>query len=106
MILSEDPGSPDDYGCVMLVMEKTEYLHRIMWSPETDYIDGRPTIRFQTGRLFWYFFLPNRIVANAADYFLAKSGIFRVPKASWPEEVVIRRLEGRIAQARESPNGR
>lgn len=97
MILSEDPGSPDDYGCVMFVMEKTEYLHRIMWSPETDYIDGRPTIRFQTGRLFWYFFLPNRIVANAADYFLAKSGILRVPKASWPEEVVIRRLEGRIA---------
>jgi hypothetical protein len=100
MIHASDPGTPDEYGCMMLVMENTKYLHRIIWSPETDQIDGHPIYRFQTGRVFWYFFLPDHVVADAADYFLPQSGTLRVPKAPWPEHVVIQRLAGRIAQAR------
>ncbi len=105
MLLSEDPGPTDHYGCVMFAMQKTKYLHRMIWSPETDQIDGLPVYRFQTGRLFWYFFLPNEIPADAASQFLTDSGILRILKAPWNEDVVIQRLAGRIAEARKKSAG-
>ncbi len=105
MLLSEDPGPPDQYGCMMVAMQDTKYMHRIIWSPETDQIDGLPVYRFQTGRLFWYFFLPNAIPAGAASHFLTEGGNLQVPKAPWTEEVVMQRLAGPIAEARKKAGG-
>lgn len=105
MIFSEDPGMPDEYGCLMMAMEETKYLNRIIWSPETDEIDGFPVYRFQTGRLFWYFFLPNHVPADGTSYFLTESGVLLVPKAPWSEELVIQRLASRIAEAQRRRSG-
>jgi hypothetical protein len=103
-ILSEDPGPPDQYACLMMAVPNTRYLHRILWSPETDHIDGITVYRFQTGRLFWFFFLPNQIPLGAEMNFLNEDGVLRVPRAPWPEEVILQRLAGRIAEAHKRRN--
>ena len=100
MILSNKPGDPNDYGCLMMLMQNTTYLHKMSWSPVTDEIGGILTYRFLTGRLFWYFFLPEHYPPDAARYFITESGILHVLKAPWSEEEVIRRLAGSIAKAR------
>jgi len=56
MILSQDPGKPNQYGCVMFVLDNVNQLHKIIWSPVKDIIDGFTCYRFLTGRIFWYFF--------------------------------------------------
>ena len=105
MILSDNPGTPEEYGCLMLIMEKTKYLHRIIWSPVTENIDGHTIYRFETGRLFWLYFLPNHKIPAVAEYFLDKSGNLLVPIAPWSEEDVIKRLAGKIAEAKKLRKG-
>lgn len=100
MILASDPGKPNEYGCLILIMENTKYLHRIIWSPETDHVDGCTTYRFQIGRLFWYFFLPGCVPSSATKYFLDEANLLHVPTVSWSEEIVVQRLAGRLAQSK------
>jgi hypothetical protein len=96
MLISQKPGNPDEYGCIMFVLEDTKYLHQIIWSPVTDQIDGCTCYRFLTGRIFWYFF-PEAYPKYAGSFFLSPDGILRVVKAPWSEEIVIQRLAGLIA---------
>jgi hypothetical protein len=97
MLLSKKPGMPDQYGCVMILLGKPIYIHKIIWSPVEDEIEGYTCYRFLTGRIFWYFFLPEAYPKYVGSFFLSSEGILRLVKAPWSEKVVIQRIAGIIA---------
>jgi len=70
MLLDDDPGEADEYGCAMFVLENTRYLDKVIWAPVVDYIDGLPTYRFVTCNLFWYFFLPGAYPKDVEHLFV------------------------------------
>lgn len=98
MLFSKNPGTPEKYGCMMFVLDDTRYLQKTIWSPVEDTIDGFTCYRFLTGRIFWYFFLPDAYPKDAKNFFLSTEGILRLVKAPWSEETVIRRIAGVVAE--------
>jgi hypothetical protein len=98
MLISKNPGAPEQYGCMMFVLDDTKYLQKTIWSPVEDTIDGFTCYRFLTGRIFWYFFLPEAYPKETKDFFLSTEGILRLGKAPWSEETVIRRIAGVVAE--------
>lgn len=97
MLLAEKPGLPEQYGCMMFVLDDTKYLHKTIWSPVEDTIDGFTCYRFLTGRIFWYFFL-EAYPKDARDFFLSPQGILHLVKAPWPESTVTKRISGIVAE--------
>jgi len=97
MLFSKNPGLPDQYGCMMFVLNETKYVHKTIWSPVEDTIDGYTCYRFLTGRIFWYFFLPEAYPRDAGSFFLSSEGTLRLVKAPWSEEVVVQRIAGIVA---------
>lgn len=97
MLLSEVPGKPDEYGCAMFVLENIKHLHKVIFAPVTDQIDGLTTYRFLTSNLFWFFFLPGAYPKEHKDLFISLDGILHVVRAPWSEEEIIRRFFGPIA---------
>ena len=98
MLLSKNPGMPDQYGCMMFILGKTKYVHKTIGSPVEDVIDGYTCYRFQIGRIFWYFFLPDAYPKDALNFFLSSNGILRLVKAPWSEATVITRLSSIVAE--------
>ena len=97
MLFSKNPGVPEQYGCMMFVLSDTKYLQKTIWSPVEDTIDGFTCYRFLTGRIFWYFFLPEAYPKDAKNFFLSTEGTLRLVKAPWSEETVIKRIAGIVA---------
>lgn len=98
MLLSQDPGKPNQYGCVMFVLDNVSQIHKIIWSPVKDTIDGFICYRFLTGRIFWYFFLSEAYPKNVGNFFIKSEGTLHLIKAPWSEETVIKRLAGNVAE--------
>lgn len=98
MLLDENPGQPDEYGCMMIVIQNTKYLERLMWSPVHDIIDGNTCFRFLTGGIFWYFFLDRSYPTATHDFFLAKSGVLKILISPWSESQIVSRIAGPIAE--------
>jgi len=97
MLLSKEPGLPDQYGCMMFVLNKTEYVHKTIWSPVEDTVDGYTCFRFLTGRILWYFFLPDAYPKDARNFFLSSEGTLHLVKAPWSETTIIKRLSSIVA---------
>jgi len=90
MLLEENPGQPDEYGCMMVAIQKTKYLERMLLSPFRDTIDGHTCYRFVTGGLFWYFFFSrDSSPVWARKIFLNESGTLRILVAPWPEHQIV-----------------
>lgn len=98
MLSSENPGLPEEYGCMMFVLENTKYLYKTIWSPVEDKIDGHTCYRFLTGRILWYFFMPYEYPKEAKEFFLSTEGILRLVKAPWSEETIIKRIASIVAE--------
>ena len=98
MLLSKNPGVPEQYGCMMFVLDDTKNLQKTIWSPVEDTIDGFTCYRFLTGRIFWYFFLPEAYPKDAENFFLSPEGALRLVKAPWSEETVIKWIAGIVAE--------
>ena len=98
MLLSNNPGAPEQYGCMMFVLDDTKYLQKTIWSPVEDTIDGFTVYRFLTGRIFWYFFLLEAYPKDALNFFLSPEGTLRLKKAPWSESTVIKRIAGIVAE--------
>jgi hypothetical protein len=98
MLFSKNPGTPEQYGCIMFVLENAEYLQKIIWSPVEDKIDGFTCYRFLTGRIFWYFFLPEAYPKDKKNFFIAPEGTLRLVKAPWAKETIIKRIAGTVAE--------
>jgi hypothetical protein len=92
MLISKSPGMPDQYGCLMFVIEETKDVHKMIWSPVEDTIDEYAYYRFLTGRIFWYFFLSQAYPKDVENFFLTSDGTLRLAKAPWSEETVKKRL--------------
>jgi len=93
MLLSSNAGQPYQYGCAMLVLPETKLLHRMIWSPMRETIDGFACFRFITGRIFWYFFLPDAYPDDARNIFLLQDGILRLQRLPLSEDQAIERLK-------------
>jgi hypothetical protein len=93
MLLSKNPGMSDHYGCMMFVLDDTKYVHKTIWFPVEDTIDGYTCYRFLTGRIFWYFFLPDAYPKDAGGFFLSSEGTLRLLKALWSEELLYKELQ-------------
>jgi hypothetical protein len=102
MLLSKDPGKPDQYGCIMFVLNNTSQLQKFIWSPVEDSINGFTYYRFLTGRIFWYFFLPEAYPRDVGDFFITPEGTLRLVTAPWSEETIIHRIAGIVAQRHNS----
>jgi hypothetical protein len=98
MLFSKDPGKPDQYGCIMFVLDNASQLQKTIWSPVEDNIDGFTCYRFLTGRIFWYFFLPEAYPRDAGNFFMSLDGILRLVKAPWSEETIMKRIAGTVAE--------
>ncbi len=98
MLLSQDPGKPNKYGCVMFVLDNVRQLQKIIWSPVKDAIDGFVCYRFLTGRIFWYFFLPEGYPKDVENFFITPEGTLRIIRAPWSEETVVKRLAGIVVK--------
>jgi hypothetical protein len=93
MLVNERPGLSHNFGCVMFVVPNTTHLHRIIWMPAKDYIDGRECVRFITGRIFWFFTVtsfPKRHPIRRL--FLNESGLLQLPLAPCEEGEVLREM--------------
>jgi hypothetical protein len=98
MLFTEDPGTPDQYGCMMFVLDDTKNLQKTIWSPVEDAVDGFICYRFLTGRIFWYFFLPQAYPKDAENFFLTPEGTLHLVRAPWSEETIIKRIAGNVAE--------
>jgi hypothetical protein len=98
MLLSKNPGLPEQYGCIMFVLDDAVHLQKTIWSPVKDTIDGYTCYRFLTGRIFWYFFLPFAYPKDAESFFLSPEGTLRLVKAPWSETTVIKRVSSIVAE--------
>jgi len=92
MLLSQDPGKPNQYGCIMFLLDNINLLSKIIWSPVKDTIDSFTCYKFFIGRIFWYFFLSEAYPKDVENFFITQEGTIRLVKATWPEEKVIKRL--------------
>jgi len=99
MLLESKPGLSHNFGCLMVIIQNTKQLKHIIWVPVKDDIEGKICYRFQTGELFWYFFITSHpkehLIRNS---FLSEDGNLPVLIAPWKEEEVIQRIAGLIAQ--------
>lgn len=98
MLLTKNPGAPEQYGCMMFVLDDTEYLQKTIWSPVEDTIDGITCYRFLTGRIFWYFFLSVAYPKDVENFFLSPEGTLLLVKAPWSESTVIKRIGSIVAE--------
>lgn len=98
MLLYNDSGAPDQYGCMMFVLSSTNFLQKTIWSPVEDIVDGFTCYRFLTGRIFWYFFLPQAYPKDAEKFFLNSKETLHLVNAPWSEETVIKRIAGNVAE--------
>ena len=98
MLLSKDPSKPDQYGCIMFVMGNARQLQKTISSPVEDSIDGFTCYRFLTGRIFWFFFLPEAYPKDVGNFFITPEGNLRLVKAPWSEETIIKRTMGTVAK--------
>lgn len=99
MLYEENPGQSDDYGCMMIAIQNTKYLERIIWSPVRDVVDGYVCYRFQTGGIFWYFFPFNgSYPPSIKELFLSQIGVLRIVVAPWSEQQITGRIAGLIAE--------
>jgi len=105
MLLSENPSTPNNYGCMMFVLDDTEHLQKIIWSPVEDNIDGFTCYWFLTGRIFWYFFLPQAYPKDTENFFLTPEGTLRLVKAPWSEATLIKRIADIVAEKYNSSIG-
>ena len=46
MLLSQGPGKPNQYGCIMFLLDNVNLLSKIIWSPVKDTIDGFTCYKF------------------------------------------------------------
>ncbi len=98
MLLYNDAGTPDQYGCMMFVLSSTKSIQKTIWSPVEDIVDGFTCYRFLTGRIFWYFFLPQAYPKDAEIFFLNSKETLRLINATWSEETVMKRIAGNVAE--------
>ena len=93
LIYEGKPGEPHEFGCMILGLPATRVLHRMIWSPAKDELDGEPCIRLQTGALLWYFFALQTSTRNEwGRAFLDRSGILRLFIAPWSEQQMVQRI--------------
>ena len=97
MLLSKDPSKPDQYGCIILVIDNAKQLQKTISSPVEDHIDEFTCYRFLTGRIFWLFFLSEAYPRDAGNFFITPGGTLRLLKAPWSEETIIKRTMGTVA---------
>lgn len=99
MLLDNKPGMSHNFGCLMVIIQNTEQLKQIVVAPVKDDIEGKICYRFQTGELFWYFFITSFPKEHPIrNSFLSEDGNLPVLIAPWKEEEVIQRITGLIAQ--------
>jgi hypothetical protein len=99
MLLESKPGMSHNFGCLLVIVQNTEQLKRINVAPVKDDIEGKICYRFQTGELFWYFFITRFPKEHPVrNSFLSEDGNLPVLIAPWKEEEVIQLITGLIAQ--------
>ena len=80
MVLQEQPGSPEKYGCWLLLCPsfKNE-LQRMMLSPDMVKVNGHRVARFLMGGIFWNYFVSNHRPEIADhDIFLSQKGVLPI----------------------------
>lgn len=99
MLHDSKPGMSHNFGCLMVIIQNTKRLKHIIWTPVKDDIEGKICYRFQTGELFWYFFLTSFPKKHPVrELFLSEDGTLPVLIAPWKEDEIIQRIAGLIAE--------
>jgi hypothetical protein len=99
MILANKPGMSHNFGCVMHIFQNASRLKQIIWSPEKDNVEGKYFYRFQTGNIYWSFFITSFPKDHPMrNRFLTQDGNLPIIIASQEEEEIIQWMIGLIAQ--------
>ena len=84
---------------VSLISKYSQATRHIIWTPVKDDIDGKICYRFQTGELFWYFFITSFPKKHPVrELFLSEDGTLPVLISPWKEEEIIQKIAGLIAE--------
>ena len=93
MLISENPGYPYEFGCIMIIVEDANNLKRIIWSTDKIKMEGHNCYRFQTGDLFWYFVVSSHSKKHPMQGgFIAHDGLLRIFIAPWSEKEILGRI--------------
>lgn len=99
MIYEGKPGMSHNFGCVMYVAPNADRLKQIIWSPVKDVVEGKFVYRFQTGNLFWFFFITSFPKQHSMrSWFLSEDGNLPILIAQMNEEEIIQRIAGLFAE--------
>jgi hypothetical protein len=81
MLLSEDPGTFDQMGCLVIcLMLEGKPLADLVIQPSSIRLDGHRSYRFVFGGFFWVYFVSRHAVgAPWRDFFLREDGTMTVP---------------------------
>lgn len=90
MLLANDPGKFDEYGCILFWPEKhREILDNLVWSIGPAEIDGVPFFRFIFGGMHWMFFLRREaLTPGQSGLFLQEHGRLRILKGDGGNEPI------------------
>lgn len=80
MILTDDPGEPEEYGCWLLICYPfRKVLQKMMLSPDIFERDGHVIGRFLFGGLMWnYHITPPPQVISDESVFITKGGVLPI----------------------------
>jgi len=80
MLFDEDPGDPDEYGCLLVLCPTyKDILQQMLISPDMVKVDDHHVVRFLLAGLFWNYFVTSHTPEIASDgVFLSKEGVLTI----------------------------